>query len=804
MAIGIRCAFLAGASAFALFASASAQTAPDGNGAAGGAPVPPGNPANLVAAAPTSAASTRVNGKGIEEVVVTAQRRSERLERVAVTATVLSSATLARRQITTESDLQSNVPGLEVRQSRNSNELNYAIRGQSVDALSDSRPGVLPYINDVQFTGAGGSSAFYDLQSIQVLKGPQGTLFGRSSTGGAVLFTTQRPTNDFGGYFSQGIGDYNSFKTEGAINLPLIPDKVLLRLSGFYQTRDGFQYNEYDNADKGGFSRFDGRMSLTVKPTDYITNDLVVDFYRYNGGSTQGILSNFGPTYDPANPGAALPGAPLPIATLFGPPGNPLLGQGVGLMPGQQNIVSQLVQQYKRGPFVVDSNGPNYYDPRNFELENTTTFDLGTDLQLKNIFGFGHFTNNYAENVTGTTVTVDNQFERVGAVQYSEEVQLLGQALDQNLTYVVGAFYSYETNHTLIDSEVVPALGEPTQVNNYSQRDETAAIYAQGTYSLASLTGIKGLGITAGVRLTDETAENAILPGDVSYTPANLANPAFNFDQSITSRNVGWTLGIQEQLNPELLLYAVSRRSFKDAGFNGLNAPFIGIAGEDRGNAFGTETLTDGEIGSKFAGSIGGIPSVLNAAIYIDDIRDAQHVAYTLGAGGAPAAITVNVPHAQSRGMEIDGQVRPLPWLMVGGSVNYIDSVFTNNIVLGIPFGPVPDTPRWTESAFAQIQQPVTDDIDFFIGGNVYAQSSFYTSSTGNTDTGSRLPGYSVTNLQVGITEHAHGLSLTANVKNLFDRVYYVGGISPAQLFNFNSVVPGEPRTFLIEGKVTF
>jgi iron complex outermembrane receptor protein len=778
MAISIRCAFLAGTSALALFASASAQTPP---------------------------AAARPKGtNGIEEVVVTAQRRSERLERVPVTATVVTSANLARRQIVTESDLQSNVPGLEVRQSRNSNELNYAIRGQSVDALSDSRPGVLPYINDVQFTGAGGSSAFYDLQSVQVLKGPQGTLFGRSSTGGAVLFTTQRPTNTFGGYFSQAFGDYGSVKTEGALNIPIVNDKVLLRLSGFYQNRDGFQYNEYDHSRDGGFSRYDGRASLTLRPTDYLTNDLVIDYYKYNGESTQGILYNFGPTYNPANPGAALPGAPLPIATLFGPPGNPLLGQGVGVLPGQQNIVAQLVQQYKNGPYVVDADGPNYFEPRSLELENTTTLDLAPDLQLKNIFGYGHFTNAYGENVTGTTITIDNQYATIEAVQYSEELQLLGKALDQNLTYVLGAYYSYETNHTLLHSVIVPQLGEPVQVNNYSQLDKTAALYAQATYSLANLTGIKGLGVTAGVRLTDETAENAILPGDVSYTPANLANPAYSFNQSITSRNVGWTLGVQEQLNPELLLYAVSRRSFKDAGFNGLNAPLIGIAGEDRGNAFGTETLTDGELGTKFSGQLGGMPSTLNAAVYIDDIRNAQHVAYTIGAGGAPAAITVNVPHAQSRGFEIDGQIRPVRWLTIGGSVNYIDAVFTNNVILGVPFGPVPDTPRWSESLFTQIQEPVTDDIDFFIGGYVYAQSSFYVSSTGNTDTGSRLPAYSITNLQVGFTEKAHGLSLTANVKNVFDRVYYAGGIAPAQLFNFNSVVPGEPRTFLIEGKVTF
>ena len=154
-----------------------------------------------------------------EEIVVTAQRRAGTLERTPVAISVLTGDTLAKRAIVTESDLQIATPGLTVRAGQNSNQLNYALRGQSLDAFSDTRPGVLPYFDEIQLDGVGGgSSAFYDLQSVQVLKGPQGTLFGRNSTGGAVLFTSVRPTDTFGGYITGRLGNYNLRQIEGAIN----------------------------------------------------------------------------------------------------------------------------------------------------------------------------------------------------------------------------------------------------------------------------------------------------------------------------------------------------------------------------------------------------------------------------------------------------------------------------------------------------------------------------------------------------------------------------------------------------------
>ena len=166
-------------------------------------------------------------------IIVTAQRRSEDLSRAAVAVSVLTSEALQERAIVTETDLQTAVPGLIVKTGQNENQLNFSLRGQTVDPFSSSRPSVLPYFNEVQVGGVGGTS-LYDLESVQVLKGPQGTLFGRNATGGAVLYTSKRPDDEFGGYVTGRAGNYDAFQLEGALNLPLADDgSAALRVAGF-------------------------------------------------------------------------------------------------------------------------------------------------------------------------------------------------------------------------------------------------------------------------------------------------------------------------------------------------------------------------------------------------------------------------------------------------------------------------------------------------------------------------------------------------------------------------------------------
>ena len=759
-----------------------------------------------------------------EEIIVTAQRRSETLERTPVAVSVLSGAMLQRQAIVTESDLQIATPGLTIRAGYNSNQLNYALRGQSLDAFSDTRPGVLPYFNEVQLDGVGGgSSAFYDLQSVQVLKGPQGTLFGRNSTGGAVLFTSTKPAREFGGYISGRLGDYKLRQFEGALNVPVVSDRILFRVAGFYEKRDGYQLNLFNNKRVGDVDRYGLRGSLHVALSNTISNDLVVDYLHSDGNSLSGLINSLEPTgivpligfTNFANQplynflvnyftggAAGCNGTTNNCAAAYAA-ANPKLDPG--------GLASYLATQKARGPYLIESDGPSKYRGRNIIVSNITAIDVGTDTKVRNIFGYTYLKNGIAGDIDGTPYGIDSNGtggKNDNTRQYSEELQLAGKAFGGKLNYVVGGFYSHETNENLTTSllfEFAP-LTVTTVYNKFTTRDMYAG-YGQGTYDLSEATGIAGLGITVGARYTHEKIKFDVLPADTAYlaSPAELAT--YDFHQKKSFGNVSWTLGLQEQVNPNLLIYVASRRSYKNGGYNGIQNPVPGL-GPNGGNGYGLETLTDAEVGLKYRGRLGDIPTNFNIALYQNWIKDGQRVAYTL-LGSTPAAVTVNIPKSKVTGVEFDGSIRPSRWLTLGGAVNYTDARFTDSMVSiggGAPvlFGTYPDTPKWSGSVFSEVNVPIHNSISASLRSDVYSQSLFWFASTGNRSPGAHVDGYTLVNFRLGVEDSAAGWSVSAHLKNAFNKVYYAGGIATGELFQFNTVVPGSPRTFFAEARFKF
>ena len=167
------------------------------------------------------AGAERRNTVSVEEIVVTARRREEKLSDVPIAVEAFGSQAISDRGILTEADLQSATAGLTVRQTGSSNQTNFSLRGQSIDAFSFASPAVLIYFNEFNTQGSSASS-FFDLESIQVVKGPQGTLFGRNATGGAVLYQSTAPKMGVvEGYGEVAYGNYNDRRIEGALNLPL-------------------------------------------------------------------------------------------------------------------------------------------------------------------------------------------------------------------------------------------------------------------------------------------------------------------------------------------------------------------------------------------------------------------------------------------------------------------------------------------------------------------------------------------------------------------------------------------------------
>ena len=778
----------------------------------------------------SNTATTEPTKGGAQDIIVTAQRRNESLSKTPVSVAIVSGDTLAKAQVTSEQDLRIATPGLSVRATTGSNQLNYSLRGQSQDAFSGTRPGVLPYINEVQIGGSGGSTAFYDLQSVQVLKGPQGTLFGRSATGGAVLFTTVKPTDTFGGYVSGLYGNYKAVKVEGAVNAPLAGDRLKARIAGFYQRRDGFQRNLYDGGREGDLKRWGLRGSLSAD-VGVVKNDLVVDYFNSRSENTIGVLSGL----LPFTGGGATNPPYIPIQFLYAGTATPLArATGIGTVQAftgapaaaaaayydayfasslhpNTGITGVLADQQARGPFVVNSDGKNIYNADNIVLTNATSIELGSDTRLKNIFGYTHLKSLSAFDADGTPYNISSQGPknspysfRALTKQVSEELQIGGTGLDRKLNYVAGVYFSNESTRTLEQSAFFDLLfGGANQNNFYTIKNKTYAVYAQGTYKLND----RGLAATLGVRYTSEKVGKLVLPGD--SIRAALGDPApagYSYDQARKFNRLSWQIGLQDQVDPHLLIYVVSRRAYKSGGFNGLVAPLVGFAGTS-GDSFLAERVTDAEVGAKYQGVIGLMPTRFAIAVFHNWIDNSQRTAYSVVQSN-PASLTVNVPKGRTYGLELEGQVKPSRWLALGGTFNYTHARYINGVVNANgsvqAYDQVPDTPKISGTAYADVTVPVSGDISVVAHGDVYGQEKSFTTPRSVNSFGTTISGYMLANFRLGLQDDRAGWSLTGNLKNAFNRVYYAGGIPTGEIYQINLLVPGEPRTFTVEARLKF
>jgi iron complex outermembrane recepter protein len=201
------------------------------------------------AQAQTPAPAAPAGPATVSEVIVTAQRREERLQDVPIAITAFTAERLQQQNINQSQDLQATVPSLVVgangQGSRDSQ--TFTLRGQG--ATFQASPGVVVYMSEVPLPAPitlsqqGGPGNYVDLENLQVLAGPQGTLFGRNTTGGAILLVPRKPQNEFGGYIQAGLGNYDAQELEAVLNVPIIEGKLLMRVVGAYRDREGYTHD---------------------------------------------------------------------------------------------------------------------------------------------------------------------------------------------------------------------------------------------------------------------------------------------------------------------------------------------------------------------------------------------------------------------------------------------------------------------------------------------------------------------------------------------------------------------------------
>lgn len=743
----------------------------------------------------------------VEEIVVTAQRREQSLSRVPVAVSALNADLLQERNITTEQDLASSVPGLVVKSGQNSNQISFTLRGQTLDPFSGSSPAVLTYINDAPATEGNTSTAFFDFSSVQVLKGPQGTLFGRNATGGAVLYETTKPGDLFGGYMTVRAGERNLIQVQGAVDLP-VSDVIKLRVAGDLNQQDGYIRNVNTGSTLGDTDALSGRVTLVIEPSSGFKMTTVAQYSDFGGSEGAGGLYSYhrcGETnngYTLTSTLDCVYGANSPFA--------PTLGDGPagpGTWPG---AVEGYLAWQQANPYKVWLSYDLPHKAHTAFVTNTTEMEVGDNASLKNIFSYADAFARTPGILTGSpfgALDLNNRDglgngppggEKFTTKRLTNELQLQGKT--GRLEYIVGAFYSWSRKNDYIPVQVGSELPTPLAdiAYNYTVDTESKALFGQLSYELTD-----ELTVTAGGRYTWEKAGLRQRPGSL-----------FNLDgstplkQKANLKDPSWTFNIQYQINSENMIYFAQRGSFRAGGFNGAVVPF------NDANFFGNENTYDFEAGYKFNGFFGDVATRINIAAYRQIVKHAQHSIYALVAGN-PAAFTVNVPKKRIQGVEFDGNFKLTDWLEVGFAGAYTDAKFTKNIVdlseatgvpgLTIPFDTYTDAPKWSGSVYGEIGIPVPENVgEVKFRADAFGQTkTYFSNNEGSITPRTQLPGYVTVDMRLSWNE-AFGSKFTvaAFAKNVFNKLYYNSGYVEGAAGGFNTAIWGEPQTF--GGEITY
>jgi iron complex outermembrane receptor protein len=773
-------------------------------------------------------AQATADTSGLEEIVVTARRREEKLQSVPISITALSGDDIRQHNVVELEGLQHFVPSLSVSTSTTRDAINVYIRG--VGPTTSADPAVVTYFADVPLPqpanseAAGSSGAqpglFFDLENVQVLKGPQGTLFGKNTTGGALLLAPHRPTNNFEGYGQVTLGDYNRHDFEGVVNVPIVADKVLLRVGGQVARTDGFTKNLTSGKDLDNVAYENFRGSLTLRPTDDIENQTTYYWLHSNNNGTGEQLIELNPqTHSAKTPLATIPGlGPLTIGPIAGTasvipfgPGLPFAelnakGQIIGLTyyPDLPKIIKQL---QAGGPRVVQ-NGP--LDPisayRTWGVVNKTRWDISDDLTFHNTASYLIEKVKLGGDYAGLPLPYfDNGGSGDGAQwsQFTEEPQISGKALGGYLDYFVGGYLSFEHpvgaqfgSNCVLCFEGTPLSAYSVGIIGETQRSQAA--YTQATYNMAGLSDmLEGLKFTGGYRYTWDYRSDY----STRRTTTNGVTQTFNAAGSGAFHSPSWLISGEYQVDPQTLTYLSWRRGYKSGGFNvftGNPDTFI----------FKPEIVKVVELGLKSDWTFGGVKARTNLALYHNDYTNKQE-AFS-DPSNPNAAVVINAGNAEQDGAELEGQVIPVTGLEISGSYAYEHSKYGNfhdalgNNISGKTF---PFVPANKLNVNIRYYLPIDESLGKLsvAGSWSYQSHNEFQASFGRDPLGT-IGSYSVFDLRADWQNvWSSPVDASVFVTNVTDTVYRVGGLAVyPSVLGFDTAVYNPPRMFGVQLRYTF
>jgi len=613
-------------------------------------------------------------GAVLEEIVVTARRQQENLQSVPVSITALSGESLEKLGVEDISGVAKFTPNLQFDNTA-------AISGSSIastvfirgvgqtDFTLNADPGVGIYVDGVYVArSVGGLLDLNNIERVEVLRGPQGTLFGKNTIGGAINVTTVRPAAEPGGYIEVQAGDFSRRDLKAGFDLP-ITDTLLTNVAAAFLNRDGYQERilQPDEEELGNVSRTILRGRATWTPTERFSADFIVDYTQGDEESMPQSVLRIEP--DTSVPSLGIRGAPFVAAAAGVIPGTTptIRPQFAGLGFSNTAILD--------GSFITDDPFRTFYggiSRSDFEITGVSailTWDFGP-AELKSITGFRNVESDFARDSLSSPFLVADTVDTWDHEQTSQEFQVSGVLFGDRVDYVAGLFYMDEegTNDNLVDTSIGD-LGSGGSIDN-----TVWALFGQSNLFITD-----SLVATLGVRYTDE--EKEFTPGfrggdQLFFTDANgLALPLpptvpliipGTYEREDDSTD--FTLALEYNFTEELMTYVSFTTGFKSGGFSQRIGPGPGVPAPE----FRPEEVETAEVGFKWQGFDDALR--LNAAVFFSDYSDLQVAPIFEGIG----PVTRNIGDAEIRGAELEWSYAPTDALTLSGGVGYLDDEVTS------------------------------------------------------------------------------------------------------------------------------
>ncbi|MFW2403407.1 MAG: TonB-dependent receptor, partial [Gammaproteobacteria bacterium] len=667
------------------------------------------------------------NAAPIEVMTVTAQKREAAMTDVAVTMEAIGNDELRSNNIYTPQDVAFLVPNVDIK-GTSQGQVNPAItiRGVGMNNFNSNNNGSAGvYLNEVFLTSPGLMSlAMMDVERVEVLKGPQGTLYGRNSSAGAMNLVSVKPTEELDGFATFTGGNYETIRAEGAISNG-IADNWAFRVSGLYDEQgESFHDNNLTGSDFGESKNYAARGQLAYLG-DKLDANLTLGYQK------QDVVNN-----------------PLTNFGLFDAPTSftPCAAAANGSLDNSQCFDVLGYQNGNSDPFKHDFNTTRAPELRSdsdvYNLSLFIDYAISDTLTFTSVTGYVEQDRIYGENTWSTPNEMIAAVHDEKLDQFSQEFRLGGET--GIATWIAGIYYgtdNIKADNIFNSTDLLgPFFGVNPLLWGFEQDTEAAAVFGSIDWQLSDT-----LTLVTGLRYTDE---------QVDFTGATIgvdaADPAVSFELDSTNvtcpdtapkcvfedDNTDYRVALEWRPTDELLAYGTVSTGFKSGGFNG---DFVLDPGTGGYLPFDSETLTAYEVGAKSTLADGSIQ--LNGAVFYYDYKDFQTLAPT-----TIGFTLTNLEKAKLIGFDLDLVARPTDQLDLRFGLGYVDTEITDSRVMD--GAELPNAPQLQATAGVRYEFPITGSWALALQGDLKYVDDVARTLTEGIDVGSgmlRNPGFTRT-----------------------------------------------------------